>query len=246
MRRSSSRCSALGRQPHGESGQPPHVFTTSLSQWSSSKLLAYVRISLILAGPQPRWGAHCHHSASVIGQEHRHYARPSAMSAACRARLNKSVAGCWAGVSRWSPGSKLLLSGPIERRISGTVPRSDRGAASAAHHRLRSIAAAEWEPTSSGPGGAVARGVARPGARRPRGSTSFSPRSTRRTRWPGCSATRPSRCRSGPSWLLLSGGKTSRPARLPGPVPAGPRRADLALLGGVRPPRRGGVQAPLR
>jgi hypothetical protein len=43
------------------------------------------------------------------------------------------------------------------------------------------------------------------------GSTSFSPRGTRRTRWPGCSATPPSRCRSGPSWPLPSSGKTSRP-----------------------------------
>jgi galactonate dehydratase len=42
-------------------------------------------------------------------------------------------------------------------------------------------------------------------------STTSARRTPRRTRWPGCSATRPSRCRSGPSWPLLSSGKTSRP-----------------------------------
>ena len=145
-----------------------------------------------------------------IGEEQRHYAQALRDIRDRRGETQQEL-GRLLG---WSVSMVSRFEAATERPDRGDpsavlCARSDRGAAPALDGGLRNLAPLNGRPRHAAPSPAVARRVARP---RPGGPGVYQllEADTRRTRWCGCSVTRPSHCRCGPSWHRPSSGWTSR------------------------------------
>jgi hypothetical protein len=158
-----------------------------------------------------RWDVDKPSSEKGLARNNATTPKPSAMSAACGARLNRSLAGCWAGVSRWSPGSRLLLKRPdraTHQRYCALAPTEElRQQLTTAYEALPPLNRNQRRPAL------VRRSPEEWHGRALDGPGVYQLLSEKYPAYPVARllVTRPSRCRSGRSWPLLSSGKTSRP-----------------------------------